>query len=663
MKKLLATLALLPGLSYGQLNNTSEYLGSRVLDKINAQSAYTRGFTGKNSLIAIIDSGIDVNHVEFKDKILFIENFSNSKNYLDKIGHGTHVAGIAAAAKNGLGIQGVAYDAKLAIAKVTDDGNMNMPEVLAALSWANKIGSDVANLSLGFMPPNFMLQPKQTTPGQYVTSFTNKNTIPYFNNLPELAKSLSGEMVIVVSSGNNGLPYSAGLTQLATFADSNKQLMFGGKVLIVGNYDANTNHINSTSNGAGHLCQSSVTGVMMNQLCTDSALMYNYYILAPGTKIASSVPTTLSSNGYATMTGTSMAAPVVSGAVAILHQQWPQMKGQNIVKLLLSTANKNIPQYNRLVHGQGLLDLERATRPFGVLGIPLTGRLSGPVIETIKPLIFTANGLSIKLNGIMVVDSLERDYYVKSDNFVARKQVMDYKLNQTLLTYEHRNPYVLVNNVNQVISNKINNFTYNLYYDSLQPVFSPGMIETKYHYKDFNINTGLLYENTSWLGNSVGSFTGVGNNRGSLTSYIGVGYNKTISDTTLYGNYYVGYTTTKSNSENITKLSNIYSSSYTIGLEQNFVKHSLGIMLYKPVSINSAVAHITAPIGLDENFNIIQQSVSNLSGNVKEHRLGLYHKYSYKRFNSLLYSEYRHNYLGLTNTNDVAYGFSLKFNY
>ena len=663
MKKLLPILALLPTLSFGQLNNNPEYLGSRVLTSINAQPAYTRGYTGKNSLIAIIDSGIDVNHVEFKDKILYIENFSAGKNYLDKIGHGTHVAGIAAAAKNGIGIQGVAYDAKLAIAKVTDDGNMDMPEVLKALSWANKLGADVANLSLGFMPPAYVLQPKEGIPGQYITAFTNTNTIPYLNNLPDLAKQLQGEMVLVISSGNNGQPYTAGLTQLATFTDSNRNLLLGGRVIVVGNYDANTNSINNTSNDAGHLCQSSVRGLMNNQLCVDSHYMYNYYLVAPGTRIVSSVPTSLASNGYAMMTGTSMSAPVVSGAVALIHQQWPQMKGASIVRLLLSTANKDIPFYNRLVHGQGLLDLERATRPVGIVGIPTTGRLSGPIIENIKPLIFTPSGVKINLTGVMVVDSFERDFYVKPETFVASKKSMDYKLNQSLLTYQHRNPYVLVNNVNQVVSNRINNFTYNLYYDSLQPQFSPGMLETKYHINDFTFNTGMMYENTSWLGNSLGSFTGLGNNAGSLTGYVGVGYNKMFNNTTIYGSYYAGYTNTKSSSDNITKLSNIYSSTFTLGIEQNMVRHTFGMMLYKPVTLNSATANMNVPIGLDENFNIITNSVTNLSTSVKEHRLGVYHKYNYKQLSTLIYSEYRNNYLGLSNHSDVAYGFSLKFNY
>ena len=93
------------------------------------------------------------------------------------------------------------------------------------------------------------------------------------------------------------------------------------------------------------------------------------------------------------------------------------------------------------------------------------------------------------------------------------------------------------------------------------------------------------------------------------------------------------------------------------------VRHTFGMMLYKPVTLNSAVANMNVPIGLDENFNIITNSVTNLSTSVKEHRLGVYHKYNYKQLSTLIYSEYRNNYLGLSNHSDVAYGFSLKFNY
>jgi len=77
---------------------------------------------------------------------------------------------------------------------------------------------------------------------------------------------------------------------------------------------------------------------------------------------------------YKNMSGTSMAAPVVAGAVAIVHQLWPYMPGKDIAQLLLKTADKGLPGYAEQTHGQGLLDLDQATRPVGNLGVSLTGR-------------------------------------------------------------------------------------------------------------------------------------------------------------------------------------------------------------------------------------------------------------------------------------------------
>ena len=90
MKKLLYALPLVPSLVIGQ--PYTEYNLSNSLVKIKAQASYARGYTGKNSVIAILDSGIDVTNIEFKNKILATQNFTDSKDIADKIGHGTHVA-------------------------------------------------------------------------------------------------------------------------------------------------------------------------------------------------------------------------------------------------------------------------------------------------------------------------------------------------------------------------------------------------------------------------------------------------------------------------------------------------------------------------------------------------------------------------------------------
>lgn len=145
-------------------------------------------------------------------------------------------------------------------------------------------------------------------------------------------------------------------------------LYLNGQMLVVGAYDISTNTIASYSNKAGHLCQGFN---IVNGSCADTYRMSDFYMLAPGNAFSASKSGT---EAYTISTGTSEAAAVVSGAVAIVHQQWPQMTGANIVKLLTATANKNLVNYDKDVMGAGLLDLEAATRPYGVVGIPTSGR-------------------------------------------------------------------------------------------------------------------------------------------------------------------------------------------------------------------------------------------------------------------------------------------------
>ena len=77
---------------------------------------------------------------------------------------------------------------------------------------------------------------------------------------------------------------------------------------------------------------------MQNGVCIDAAQIKDYYIMANGTAITS----TAENGGYVTMSGTSMAAPVVTGAIAVLHQMWPHMKGKQLEQLVLVTGNKVI---------------------------------------------------------------------------------------------------------------------------------------------------------------------------------------------------------------------------------------------------------------------------------------------------------------------------------
>jgi thermitase len=101
--------------------------------------------------IAILDSGIDQNHPDLMGKIALNNNFSGSDTVDDLYGHGTHVAGIAAAqTNNSLGVAGVGYQSQLMNGKVLgDDGYGAYSWIAAGIVWAADNGADVINLSLG----------------------------------------------------------------------------------------------------------------------------------------------------------------------------------------------------------------------------------------------------------------------------------------------------------------------------------------------------------------------------------------------------------------------------------------------------------------------------------------------------------------------------------
>ena len=101
--------------------------------------------------VAVIDSGIDGSHPDLRGRVVAAKTFVGGSAYQDEQGHGTFVAGeIAANPSNGIGMAGVAFNARLIIAKVVGpDGSVSLPAEVAAIRWAVAQGARVINLSLG----------------------------------------------------------------------------------------------------------------------------------------------------------------------------------------------------------------------------------------------------------------------------------------------------------------------------------------------------------------------------------------------------------------------------------------------------------------------------------------------------------------------------------
>ena len=101
--------------------------------------------------VAVVDSGIDGGHPDLAGKVVAARSFVGGSPYRDTKGHGTFVAGqIAATLDNGEGIAGMAFNAKLVVAKVvTPSGSVPLQAETAAIRWAADEGARVINLSLG----------------------------------------------------------------------------------------------------------------------------------------------------------------------------------------------------------------------------------------------------------------------------------------------------------------------------------------------------------------------------------------------------------------------------------------------------------------------------------------------------------------------------------
>jgi hypothetical protein len=379
---------------------------NKTISAIGANYAYSRGWTGKGSTILVMDSGIDVNNSEFAGKIKYSIDYTTT-GIQDNKGHGTQVASIAAGAMDGKGMYGVAYDANLAIAKIADTGGVNTTAARQALVWAQQYTDIVvANLSANTnYSSGYKASVYQLADGTYHSNDANYGGTNYYNlqNPTDWSNVLGKEMVLVVAAGNQGLKYVQAPAVFASAVDADGRLLMNGQMIIAGGWNTSTQTVEG--NDAGHVCK-----VVVNEVCKDTYRTSDFFLLAPSVGIEST-----GINGTTpSASGTSFAAPAISGAVAIVHQLWPYMKGEQLAQLLLKTANKDIKNYSVDEMGQGLLDLNKATQPIGSLGISVTGRTG-----TAVPLSGSLNiaggvdaSLSSVLQNVSAVDSFQRDFAV-----------------------------------------------------------------------------------------------------------------------------------------------------------------------------------------------------------------------------------------------------------
>ncbi|MFE9439524.1 S8 family serine peptidase [Streptomyces sp. NPDC006602] len=307
------------GVAHVWLDGVRKATLDKSVPQIGAPKAWAAGYNGKGVKIAVLDTGVDATHPDLKNQVIAAKNFSTSTNDKDHVGHGTHVASIAAGtgAKSGGKYKGVAPGASILAGKVLDDtGSGDDSGILAGMEWAAEQGADVVNLSLG---------------GQ---------DTPELDPLEAEVNKLSDEkgILFAIAAGNSG-PESVGSPGSADAA------------LTVGAVD-----------DKDKLAEFSSTGPRLG----DGAIKPD--VTAPGVDItAASAKGSLIEQevgekpaGYLTISGTSMATPHVAGAAAILKQQHPDWTYAELKGALTASAKGG--KYTPFQQGSGRIQVDKAIK-------------------------------------------------------------------------------------------------------------------------------------------------------------------------------------------------------------------------------------------------------------------------------------------------------------
>ncbi|MFC8196141.1 S8 family serine peptidase [Streptomyces sp. NPDC057298] len=280
--------------------------------QIGAPDMWKSGYTGKGIKVAVLDTGVDETHPDLQGVETTQKNFSMSPDTKDRYGHGTHVASILAGsgAKSGGRYKGVAPDVQLLDGKVLDDyGDGSMSDIVSGMEWAVDQGAKVVNVSLGFTD----------SPGD--------------DPVETAVARLSDKALFVVSAGNEG----DGPRTVRSPASA-------PEALTVGAVDKQDELAVFSSRGP------TLDGVPKPD------------ITGPGEDITAALTTqseTPSDEGYVSQSGTSMAAPHVAGAAALVLQQHPDWDGARLKSLLTGSAKPH-PLLNANQQGAGRVDLTRA---------------------------------------------------------------------------------------------------------------------------------------------------------------------------------------------------------------------------------------------------------------------------------------------------------------
>jgi hypothetical protein len=352
----------------------------------NGLYAYARGYEGSGETVAVFGTGVTSN-AELVGRLL--QGFDadsgqvGNTDDLQPGGHDTEVASVIAAARGNGGVEGVAPLADILPVRIVDQNAVFITnddgKFAAALTYTTGQGVRITNNSW-----NASVQ---------VTDF---NATSFNAQLPQTLTAYRAYVtaggVEVFAAGNEGKPevdLFAGLPLL--FPELQKGWV------AVGSVDA-SGALSSFSNACGSAAA--------------------FCLVAPGGNVGLVTPT----GQIATGSGTSFATPQVAGAEALLLAAFRNLTPQTALQILLQTANKTGIYADSTIYGQGLLDIEMATRPIGTTTVATQSAGSFRAAATGVTL-GSAFGLGLATStartGVTVQDAYQRGYTIPLGSHVA----------------------------------------------------------------------------------------------------------------------------------------------------------------------------------------------------------------------------------------------------
>lgn len=649
---------------------TDEFNRSYALGLIGAQDIYlNENLTGAGVLVSVIDSGLDQAHEDLIDNIDFANTYSFANDNGDTIdfdSHGTHVAGIIASVKNDLpnSTHGIAFNSKImgiqTIVSTADDGWW-YDRFIDPITYKDVADSFVRSLDAGA----FVINNSWGFTNTYITDFSNRQQVEDFlqadimSSMDSLAQSNS---IAVFSAGNSGYSEVGLMGGLPHFIPE-----LEGHIVVVGSVNS-SKEISSFSDRCG--------------------VAANWCLVAPGENIYSTLSNYFYGEGaYGYMSGTSMAAPFVSGSIALMKEKFPELTPSEILNILYDQADDLGEVGIDPIYGRGMLNLGRSISPQGMISFNMTDSVNGDK-HSINNTRFVSNGIISLQNmnniPVMVTDKYNRGFFVDGSKFnlgpskyVANSFV---ERSEPISVFGSTSGFIGGNDAlsfyNGAIADseyigRYNNSIFYKPYEAVLPSDSRGFRFDKVVNDVYQIQADLIMSDTGssilkmknkFMFNNMGlSFeSGIFNEKGSILGGYGVGALSTAnieSETnylSLAGDFDFGNNskflvsasmgdTGFSGQSLIQQNSTINTQSYSFGYEKNQFLTSndtLSFMVTKPLHVNSGSASVNIPVargvadGNLQNNDIKRDNVDiDLSSN-SDLQIGINYNIKYNDFSN-----------------------------